>query len=427
MRAVRSLRILVAAALAITLLPSCSMLGGGDHYRLVAYFPRAISLYPSSDVKVLGLPAGSVHDVIVQGDRIRVELDIKKDVPVPKDVKAAIVPQSLIGERTVQLFPAWTEGEAKAPDGMVIPPSRSIVPVEPDEALAALKDFLDKLDPKGLGRLIGNAADDLKGNGRTLGSALAGVSDLVQTFASSDKQLTDIVDHFDQLTTTLATREQQLGQVMDAFAAATQVLADERRDVERLVAGLGQLSSNGLDLVAKHAEPLKKDIKVLTEVTQALDVNLDSVSKFLDSGPLLVNGLAGAYNPGLRAMNLRQSFSPLIQQIVGPLFDSIGVPLPCVPVDVSCNGSPLPSLPVPSAKPGGTATGQAVGTAVRAEVDDPSTHTPIDDVLALMAAPNAPAGTAVTRPSSAERVAGVPGAFGRFFHRAAAALLGVGR
>jgi virulence factor Mce-like protein len=422
----RPLRVLVAVALAAALLPSCALFGGGDHYRLVAYFPRAISLYPSSDVKVLGLPAGSVHDVIVQGDRIRVELDIDKRVPVPKDVRAAIVPQSLIGERTVQLFPAWTEGQPKAPDGMEIPLSRSTVPVEPDEALAALKNFLDKLDPKGLGRLIGNAADDLEGNGRTLGSALEGVSDLVQTFASSDHQLTSIVDHFDELTSTLATREQQLGQVMDAFAAATQVLADERRAVERLVAGLGKLSSDGLDLVAEHAEPLKKDIEVLTEVTQALDVNLDSVSKFLDSGPLLVNGIAGAYNPDLRAINLRQSFSPLIEQIVGPLFDAIGAPLPCVPVDVSCDGSPLPSVPLPATKPG-TATGQAASTPVRGDVSDATMTTPIDDVLALMAAPTAPPNAVPVRRSGAERVAGAGGALGRFFHRAAGALLGVGR
>ncbi|MEY2405618.1 MAG: hypothetical protein QOG39_534, partial [Acidimicrobiaceae bacterium] len=36
----------------------CSFLpgGGGSRYKLVAYFPRAVSVYASSQVRVLGLP-----------------------------------------------------------------------------------------------------------------------------------------------------------------------------------------------------------------------------------------------------------------------------------------------------------------------------------------------------------------------------------
>ena len=129
-------RLLAAGVLAMSL-SACSLPfvgGGGGSYTLTAFLPRAVSVFKSSDVRVLGLPAGTVGDVEVVGDQVRIELNIPDDIPVPKDVTAQIVPQSLIGERYVQLSPAFKDGMARATDGMeitkVIVPTRLSV-VEP--------------------------------------------------------------------------------------------------------------------------------------------------------------------------------------------------------------------------------------------------------------------------------------------------------
>jgi virulence factor Mce-like protein len=145
-------------------------------------------------------------------------------VPIPVDASATIVPLSLIGERYVQLTPAWTEGKPRAKDGMVIPPSRTDIPVEPDEALAAVKKFIDTLDPDATGALVQNLADDLDGNGAGLNQALEGVAGLTTTFADKDQQLVQIIDHFDSFTATLRTKESQLGRVMDGFARTDSIV-----------------------------------------------------------------------------------------------------------------------------------------------------------------------------------------------------------
>jgi phospholipid/cholesterol/gamma-HCH transport system substrate-binding protein len=306
---------------------------------------------------------------------VKVTMNISDDVPIPDDVQAAIVPLSLIGERYVQLFPAWTEGQARVADGHTLDLDDTIVPVEPDEALAALKDFLDSLDPDGLGNLVDNIAEDLAGNGDRLNSALGNLSDLVSTFADEDDELLSLVDNFDRFTQTLVTRESQLGQALDAFATAADVLASERGDIETLVAALARVSEEGLDLVAEHSTQLRRDIEIVTKVARSIHANLGAVEDLLDSGPQLIgdeeHGLIGAYNPDARAIDLRQSFSPLIIQILGPLFDSIGVQLPCIPVDVTCEG----------------VLGSAGSAATPATVDQPTT--PVDDVLALLGAPAA--------------------------------------
>jgi virulence factor Mce-like protein len=220
----------VAVALVASLgLSSCSSVfgGTGGGTELTAWFPRAVALYESSDVRVLGLVAGSISEVEVVGDQVKVTMSIDEGTPIPADVNAMIVPQSLIGERYVQLFPAWKQGEPEIRDGATIPEARTSVPVEPDEALAALKEFIDTLDPKATGELVSNLATQLDGTGGDLNGAIAGLSDLASTVASKDAEIGRIIDNFDDFTATLRTREGQLGRVMDQFATMTSIIAED--------------------------------------------------------------------------------------------------------------------------------------------------------------------------------------------------------
>jgi virulence factor Mce-like protein len=287
------------------------------------------------------------------GDRVRVKLRVQRDVPVPADAKAALVPQSLIGERYVQLFPAWTVGQPQLPPGSVIPMERTSIPVEPDQALAALKKFLDTLDPNATGRLVHNLAQDLQGNGTKLNDALAGLANLTNTLADKDQQIVGLVQHFDQFTATLRTREGQLGKVMDQFASATKLLSDERQTIERLIKGLASVSSDGLDLVGKHAPQLNTDIQTITHTLEIVNANLDSVRQFLTATPLLVagqnldgkQGLNAAYDPDFHHLDLRNQTTPTLAL----LLNAIGIPSvgACIPLDVTCPAgtSPLPIAP----------------------------------------------------------------------------------
>lgn len=377
-------RLALAAALLAGVLGSCSR-GSGDDTRLVAYFDRTVSLYKSSSVRVLGLPAGRVTKVEVQGTRVRVEMAVKSSVPVPANVEATIVPLSLIGERYIQLSPAWKEGEPRARDGLVI--KNTAIPVEPDEALAAVKKFLDTLDPEATGRLVSNLAEDLDGNGANLNKALEGIAGLTTTFAEKDDQLVSIIDHFDDFTATLRTRESQLGKVMDGFAQTTSLLAEERRQIESLVSSLARLSTDGLDLVSKNGTRLDRDLTVLTRVLQSVQANIDNVVALLDSAPILVagrdldgkdEGLLAAWDPEFQHLDLRTAISPVLQN----LFNAIGLSgLPvCLPVDVTCSAATAQSAPA-----------QAPAAA--------APTTPIDSIVGLLgSSTTGPATTAVTPP-----------------------------
>ena len=75
----RSIVAVVAALVMSGGLGACR--GGSGSYRVTAYFPSAISLYPESQVRVLGLPAGHVRSIKVIGTQVRVVMSIPKDIP----------------------------------------------------------------------------------------------------------------------------------------------------------------------------------------------------------------------------------------------------------------------------------------------------------------------------------------------------------
>ena len=347
----RRLVALVAAAVVVSSgLSGCGLIGGGGStYRVTAYFPSAISLYPKSQVRVLGLPAGHVNSIKVLDTRVRVVMSIPTSIPVPANVSATIIPLSLVGERYVQLFPAWKNGEAKLKPNSVIPLARTSVPVEPDEALAALKHLLDSIDPQATGKLVTNLAADLKGTGKDLNDALNGLGTITETLGSKSDEIAAIIDHFDQLTATLATRDQVLGRVLDNFATTTSALADERTAIQSLLSSLASLATNGLDLASEHHVKLDHDLTVLSRTLRLVGAHTDQLNLTLAAAPLLVSGpnhdgkagLIAAYDRSLHALDLRTELSPDLYQAFQALGLG-GVPV-CLPIDVNC------VLPVPAA------------------------------------------------------------------------------
>ena len=95
------------------------MLGGKDDTKTVtAYFPRAVSVYEGSDVRVLGVPVGKVEKVVPEGTRVKVTMRYDGSVKVPADAQAVIVSPSVVGDRYIQLAPAYKSGKAM-PDNSV--------------------------------------------------------------------------------------------------------------------------------------------------------------------------------------------------------------------------------------------------------------------------------------------------------------------
>lgn len=98
---------------------------------LVAHFPRAVSVYDGTDVRILGVNVGEVTSVTPSGNSVRVEMEYDAAYDVPANAKAVIVTPTLVADRFVQLTPVYRSGEVMA-DGAEIPLPETAVPVELD-------------------------------------------------------------------------------------------------------------------------------------------------------------------------------------------------------------------------------------------------------------------------------------------------------
>jgi phospholipid/cholesterol/gamma-HCH transport system substrate-binding protein len=322
---------LAVALLGTALLAGCGGGGGGEgSYQLTAYFERAIGLYPHGDVVVMGIGVGTVDAVELEDTRVRVEMTIDGDVPLPDDVRATIEPQSLIGERNVHLFPPWSAaaeaaGQARIADGASIPLDRTEVPVEPDEGLAAFNSLAESLEPETVEQLVTDAAGALDGQGQNLAAAIEQASSLSGTFASLDQQLVGAAEAVAQLSATLNSREAQLQTLVQRFSEATGVLASERDAIATFLGAVVDLTAQGRSILDLYGDQLPADIANVTALLLVLDSHDSSIDQLLDAFPQITQTLADAYRPSIDGFNLVASPTPSFIAIYDNLLENLGL------------------------------------------------------------------------------------------------------
>jgi phospholipid/cholesterol/gamma-HCH transport system substrate-binding protein len=113
---------------------------------IVGYFASAVGIYPGDEVRVLGVPVGSINKVEPEPSDVKITMSVSKDVKIPKDVQALMISPNLVSARFIQLTPAYTGG-AVLPDNGSIDLKRTAVPVEWDEVKEALTQLAVQLGP----------------------------------------------------------------------------------------------------------------------------------------------------------------------------------------------------------------------------------------------------------------------------------------
>jgi phospholipid/cholesterol/gamma-HCH transport system substrate-binding protein len=252
--------------------------GGGDH-AYGAEFSRAVQVFPGIKVRVLGVDVG--HVTSVENSNGGVEVRFRVDDPdtrLPADVKAAVVPVSLLGERYIQLFPAYDGGPVLNP-GATIPISRTAVPAEPDELLRSLQDYMGGLDADSVTRFVENGASLLRGNGASVNRFVHNGTQLLSTLNAKRDDLAELVVQLDKVTTTLASRQEAIGELIRNYDAVSGTLTTNRAALEGTVTGLNEAATQLAALLLAHRRPLHTDIERLTRTGQTLVKNVDALAE----------------------------------------------------------------------------------------------------------------------------------------------------
>jgi phospholipid/cholesterol/gamma-HCH transport system substrate-binding protein len=272
----RMAAVLVMAALAMT---GCSFGGATDAPTYRAEFIRAIQIFPAVKVRVLGVDVGRVTSVKNAAGGVMVTFRVTRtDIKLPADVQAAVVPMSLLGERYIQLFPAY-QGGPTLRAGATIPPSRTAVPAEPDELLRSLQDYLGGINSDTVTNFVENAAQALQGNGDQLNSLIENAADVLGTLSSKREDLAGLIVELNKLTVALSTRQRAIAQLIQNYGAVTGTLNTNRAALEGTITGLNQAAIQLASLLVDHRTALHADIKSLTRSTRTLSRNANSLAR----------------------------------------------------------------------------------------------------------------------------------------------------
>lgn len=319
----------VVATLVGALLAGCSS-GSGDRLTVTAEFDSAVGVYETGDVLVLDQEVGTIEDVDLRDDVVRITMSIRDDVPLPADVTATIQATSVLGERSIALFPSWSPelraaGAPKLADGDNIPRDRTQEPVEPDQALQAFNELLAGLDPEAVGGLVTDGATILDGRGERINTSIGAVAELSDTLAAVDGPLLDTASSLNRIAGVLNQRDAQLRQLIDDFGIAVGTLADERTQIESLLGTLVDLTGQTEYILDAHAERLPATIATLAATVGVVEANTSTLTVLTDTLPDIVESFEAAYKPELGGFYLNVNTLAVVQTVVEQLLDAVGL------------------------------------------------------------------------------------------------------
>jgi phospholipid/cholesterol/gamma-HCH transport system substrate-binding protein len=308
------LLVLVAAA-------GFTMFRGGDDSRtLVAHFPRTISIYEGSEVKVLGVAIGNVDKVTPSGTDVVVEMHYEAGVDLPADAKAVIVAPSIVGDRYVQITPVYESGP-KLADGATLQTEDTSVPLELDQIYSSLDDLNVALGPNGankdgaLSDLLDVTAQNFGGEGAQFHQTIKDFSALSQTLDDNKDELFGSAQELEGFISTLATNDQTVRQFNQSLSSVSDLLSGEKEELaaalHNLSIGLGDVATfvrDNRDILGKNISHINRVAKVLVKQRAALD-------ETLTDAPVALNNLALTYNPQAGTLDTNANLGELVNQI----------------------------------------------------------------------------------------------------------------
>jgi phospholipid/cholesterol/gamma-HCH transport system substrate-binding protein len=277
---------------------------------LTASFPRTVSLYEGSAVKVLGVPIGTVDSVTPAGTDVTVKMSYDAKYKIPANAQAVIVSPSIVGDRFVQLTPVYKGGHVLA-DGAVLTDRSTSTPLELDQIYQSIDDLTVALGPQGankqgaLTHLLDSTAKNYAGEGEQFHTTIKNLSRFTGTLADNKEQLFGTAKQIERFVNALAKNDQTVRRFNDSLASAADMLKGERGDLAAALRNLGIAMQQVSSFVRENRDSLSNNIKGLNAVSKVLVRQRAALDETLRDAPTALTNLFHTYNPEAGTLDTR--------------------------------------------------------------------------------------------------------------------------
>jgi phospholipid/cholesterol/gamma-HCH transport system substrate-binding protein len=310
----------VFAVLALLATVVVVLLPDDDTKTVSAHFPRTISLFEGNEVRIMGVPVGTITAIVPEGNSVRVDMEYDAEYDVPADAKAVIVTPTLVADRFVQLTPAYAGGPVMADDADIAM-ADTAVPVELDQVYSGLDSLSVALGPNGvnadgsLSELLSVSADTLDGQGARVNQMIGDLARTVDTFNRGRGDLFGTVRGLQHFTTHLAASDRQVRDFIALLADVSTQLSGERQEIRRALASLAVALGTVERFVRQNKAVVESDVSALADVSGILARHNDILADLLEKGPVGLHNLILAFDTTSGAIGSRIHFSPSVRSM----------------------------------------------------------------------------------------------------------------
>ncbi len=312
--------------LALAVAAGVVLLTGEDDKTVTALFPRTIAVYEGTDVRVLGVAVGTVDSVTPSGTDVVVTMSYDPEVDIPADAEAVNISPSVVGDRYVQLTPAYDGGEVLANDA-TLDLDHTSVPLELDQIYENLDRLNVALGPNGanekgaLSDLLQVTADNFGGQGEQFNQTIRDFGRFSQTLSDNREELFGSQRALQGFVSTLANNDQTVRDFNASLAEVSTLLEGEREELKAALSNLSTALGEVSTFVRDNREVLGRNISGLNRVTKVLVKQRDALDEILQVAPTALNNLALTYNPQAGTLDTRSN----LQETPGQITSDPGV------------------------------------------------------------------------------------------------------
>jgi phospholipid/cholesterol/gamma-HCH transport system substrate-binding protein len=318
-----------------------------------AYFTESSGITSGAHVQVSGFQVGAVTDVELDGNRVRVDFNVDKNIPLGDRTEAAIKARSLLGAKVLEVTPRG-DYTLSAP----IPIERTTPAYQLPDALGDLADTVNALDTDSLDESLTTLAQTFQDTPPDLKIAVEGVARFSQALNERDEQLRDLLANANKVTGVLANRTDQVINLIVNTNALLSQLQTQSSALDQISTSISALSQQLSGFVSDNRTQLRSSLDKLNGVLAIVDNRRERVQKSIKLLNTYAMSLGESVSSGpfFKAYVVNLLPGQFVQPFVDAAFSDLGldpnVLLPSERTDPPTGQPGTPALPVPYPRTG---------------------------------------------------------------------------
>src|SRR5690625_1417892 len=248
-----------------------------------ATFATASRLKSGQDVRIAGVPVGSVQSVKLQPDNtVDVTFDVNKRYQLYTSSQALIRYENLVGDRYLEITSRPGELEKLAP-GATLPQENTQPALDLDALLGGLKPVVKGLDGSKVNEISGAVIELLQGNDGALSQMLASTSAFSRSLAARDELIGDVITNLNTVLGTVDAKSEEFDASVDRLQQLITSLAEGRDPIAGAIPPLASAENDLTDMLVEGRRPLQGVLENVRPLATELDDRKDEVNDVVEN------------------------------------------------------------------------------------------------------------------------------------------------